>query len=193
LLATFKFTGKELKVINNHLTSRFGSSPIFGGIQPFVQAGEAEREAQVTALNEVVREIIGKAENQNPNASKAPRIVVLGDLNTFQFTNDLSEILPGTGCDQVLWNMVNALKDDEVYSYNFEGNSQVLDHIFVSGLLRPIAQYDIVHVNVDYPRVDNSVASDHEPSVVRFNFNNLRDLEDERSKGKRSKKCNADS
>ena len=27
-------------------------------------------------------------------------IVVLGDLNTFQFTNDLSEILPGTGCDQ---------------------------------------------------------------------------------------------
>jgi endonuclease/exonuclease/phosphatase family metal-dependent hydrolase len=170
LLATFKFEGKEFKVINNHLSSRFGSTPIFGGPQPFVQAGEAEREAQVTALNEVVGEIISKTKNRNPNVSKAPRIVVLGDLNTFQFTDDLSEMLPGTGCDQVLWNMVNSLTDDEVYSYNFEGNSQVLDHIFVSNLLRPIAQYDIAHVNVDYPRVDDSVASDHEPSLVRLNL-----------------------
>ena len=82
------------------------------------------------------------------------------------------------GCDQVLWNLVDRLKDDEVYPFKFEGNSQVLDHIFVNELLRPIAEFDIVHVNVDYPRVDNSVASDHEPLVVRFNFRKLRNLED---------------
>jgi predicted extracellular nuclease len=175
LLATFKFEGKEFTVINNHLTSRFGSSPIFGGIQPFVQAGEAEREAQATTLNQVVNNLIDSAKTRNPNASKAPRILVLGDLNTFQFTDDLSELLPGSGCDQILWNLVDTLKDDEVYSYNFEGNSQVLDHIFVSELLRPISQYDIVHVNVDYPRTVNPVASDHEPSLVRLNLRELRD------------------
>ena len=33
-------------------------------------------------------------------------------------------------------------------------------------------KFDIVHVNVDYERVDASVGSDHEPIVVRFKFNN---------------------
>ncbi|MGH1489372.1 MAG: multifunctional hydrolase/phosphatase/nucleotidase, partial [Acidimicrobiales bacterium] len=41
LIAGFQFDGTPFVVINNHLTSRFGSTPIFGGVQPFVQAGEA--------------------------------------------------------------------------------------------------------------------------------------------------------
>ena len=45
LVATFEFNGQTLTAVNNHLTSRFGSSPIFGALQPFIQAGEAEREA----------------------------------------------------------------------------------------------------------------------------------------------------
>jgi predicted extracellular nuclease len=100
-------------------------------------------------------------------------------------------MLPGTDCDQVLWNMVDSLKEDEVYSFNFEGNSQMLDHVFVSELLRRIARYDIVHVNVDYPRVDDSVASDHEPSVVRLNFNKLKDLKGKWENEKGPEECEA--
>ena len=160
LAAIFEANGRELIVINNHLTSRFGSTPVFGGPQPFVQAGEIERETEIGALNEVVRAILSIDGRAN--------VVVLGDLNTFQFTNDLEDILPSGG---VLANLIppvgsrRGVDRDNIYTFNFEGNSQVLDHVFVSDNLRPGAQLDIVHVNVDFPRVDDTVGSDHEPLV----------------------------
>jgi predicted extracellular nuclease len=168
LLGTFKFRGKEFKVINNHLTSRFGSTPIFGGPQLFVQAGETEREAQAKALNEVVNALIDAGKGNSKRASKAARIIVLGDLNTFEFTDDLTDILPGTGSARVLTNLINSIADDNVYTFIFEGNSQVLDHFFVSDNLLAGAKLDIVHVNVDYPRIVDTVGSDHEPLVGRL-------------------------
>jgi predicted extracellular nuclease len=160
LMGVFEFDGEQFTVINNHLTSRFGSTPVFGGIQPFVQAGEAEREAQMQALNDYVDFLLADEDDG--------AVVVLGDLNTFEFTNDLTEILPGTGSERVLTNLIDSLKDDNVYSFNFEGNSQVLDHFLVSDSLLDNAKFDIVHVNVDFPRVDDTVGSDHEPLVARL-------------------------
>lgn len=161
LLATFKFRGQKVTVINNHLTSRFGSSPIFGGVQPFVQAGETEREAQTTTLNEVVNQLMpGNQGNRN--------IVVLGDLNTFEFTDDLTELLPGVGKERVLINLIP--KVDDPYTFIFDGNSQALDHVFVTRKLAQRATLDIVHVNVEFPRVDSTVGSDHEPLLLQLNF-----------------------
>ena len=170
LLATFIFNDEEFAVINNHLTSRFGSSPIFGAIQPFVQAGEADREAQVRALNEYVDYLLADEDNEN--------IIVLGDFNAFQWTNDLKNILTGKtarkgdkGEDKkILRNLVDTLEDDAVYTYIFDGNSQVLDHMFVTNELKENAQFDIVHVNNDFPRINSSTASDHEPIVALFKF-----------------------
>jgi hypothetical protein len=47
----------------------------------------------------------------------------------------------------------------------FEGNSQTLDHVLVSGALaaRPVA-LDVVHVNAEFA----DQASDHDPSVARI-------------------------
>ncbi len=168
LLATFKFRGKEFTIINNHLTSRFGSTPVFGGPQPFVQAGEAEREAQLGALNEVTNALLEGGRGNFDHASKAGRVIVLGDLNTMEFTDDLTEILPGTGADRVLTNMIDSVTDDNVYTFNFEGNSQVLDSLFMTDNLLKNAEIDIVHLNVDFPRVDDTVGSDHEPLIVRL-------------------------
>lgn len=156
LAATFAFKGAEFTVINNHLTSRFGSTPIFGAIHPFIQGGELEREAQTGALNEYVDMLLGK----DPGA----KVAVVGDFNTFEFTNDLTDILPGP--EKILTNLIDRVTGDNVYTYNFEGNSQVLDHVFVSQALLGGATLDIVHVNVDYPRVDDTVGSDHEPLVA---------------------------
>jgi len=171
LAATFKHkgSGEEFTVINNHLTSRFGSTPVFGGPQPFIQAGEVEREAQMQALNEYVNFLIDLEENDDEDDNGA-RIIVLGDLNTMEFTNDLTEILPGTGDEKVLTNLIDSLTDDNIYSFNFEGNSQVLDHLLVTDSLLPGAEFDIVHANVDFPRVDDTVGSDHDPLVVRLDF-----------------------
>lgn len=160
LVGVFEFDGEQFTVINNHLTSRFGSTPIFGGPQPFVQAGEAEREAQMQALNDYVDFLLAD------DGDRA--VIVLGDLNTFEFTNDLTEILPGAGPNRVLTNLIGTLDDDNVYTFNFEGNSQVLDHMLVSDRLLHNAKFDIVHVNVDFPRVDNTVGSDHEPLLARL-------------------------
>ncbi len=171
LMATFKFKGKEVTVINNHLTSRFGSTPVFGGPQPFVQAGETERAAQTGALNEVVDALLAGAHGNAIHASKSGRVIVAGDLNTMEFTDDMTDILPGTGADEVLTNLIDGVADDNVYTFNFEGNSQVLDHMFVTDNLLGQASFDIVHVNVDFPRVSAAVGSDHEPLVGLFGVN----------------------
>jgi len=164
LVGVFRFHGNDIIVVNNHLTSRFGSTPVYGGPQPFVQAGEAEREAQLGALNELVDLALASEPKAN--------IVVLGDLNTFQFTNDLESILPGD--DGVLSNLIPPVGTEKgrdgnnIYTFNFEGNSQVLDHIFISEGLKHGAKLDIVHVNVDFPRLDDTVGSDHEPLVAKL-------------------------
>jgi predicted extracellular nuclease len=174
LAAAFAFRGRPFVVINNHLTSRSGSTPIFGGPQPFVQAGEDAREAQAQALHEVVRLLLAL----NDEAS----VIVLGDLNTFEWTDDLTEILPRgeAGGDPLLFNLVDSIKagaddrdaagagGDEAYTFIFEGNSQVLDHFFVSEALREDAQFDVVHINVDFPSVDDTVGSDHDPIIARL-------------------------
>jgi hypothetical protein len=65
----------------------------------------------------------------------------------------------------VLHDLVNTLPLDERYSYEFEGNAQVLDHILLSGgLFDRSPVYDVVHVNSEFA----DQASDHDPSVVRI-------------------------
>jgi len=156
LLGVFEFNGQEITLINNHMSSRFGSTPVFGGPQPFVQAGEAEREEQAKALNEVVDGILGN----DPEA----RVSVLGDLNTFEFTDELAEDLPGVGDEKVLTNLIDKVETDDAYSFIFDGNSQALDHIFVTDALLEDVKVDYVHVNLDF----QNPASDHEPILASF-------------------------
>jgi predicted extracellular nuclease len=161
LLAEFDFQGQKITIINNHLSSRSGSTPLFGGPQPFLQAAESAREAQARTLNEVVNHLVSR--------NAATHVIVLGDFNTFEFTNDLTDLLPGTGPNRVLVNLVTTLTDDNVYSYNFEGNAQLLDHVFVTRALVRRSELDIVHVNSDFPFIDPVAGnSDHEPLLLRL-------------------------
>ena len=168
LVGTFTFNGEIVTVVNNHFSSRFGSTPVFGGLQPFVQAGEDDREAQSQAINEYVDSVLA--------TSADAKVIVTGDHNTFQFSDDLADILPGTGEEQILTNLVSqAAADGDAYTFIFDGNSQVLDHQFVTDALLLEAQFDIVHVNNDFTRDDGGtqfaetlVASDHEPLVGQF-------------------------
>ncbi len=171
LVGVFEFNGAEFTVISVHNSSRFGSTPIFGGPQPFVQAGEAEREAQSKALNQYVDSLLAS----DPDA----QIMVAGDFNTFEWTDELLEDVPGP--EPALNNLVpiNDKSPDEglhlgqegFYSFIFDGNSQMLDHFFVTSSLLPSAKFDVVHLNVDFPRTFiNTTASDHEPLLASFNL-----------------------
>ena len=64
--------------------------------------------------------------------------------------------------------LVTTLPENERYSYIFDGNAQVLDHILLSAHLAAtaLAGFDIVHVNAEFADVNR--ASDHDPSLVRL-------------------------
>ncbi len=158
LIGFFTAAGRRLTVVDNHLSSRFGSTPVFGAVQPFVQAGERKRAAQADALRGYVAHLVARL----PGA----RIAVVGDMNTFEFSDELVRLLAGT--PPVLVPLSPLVPAAERYTYNFEGNSQTLDHVFVSPALRPGAELDIVHINADFPAHPGPAASDHDPVVARF-------------------------
>jgi hypothetical protein len=106
---------------------------------------------------------------------------VLGDLNEFEFVSPL-DIVAGTvestddgfgieSTDEaaILNNLVNTIDPDERYSFIFQGNSQVLDHILVSDSLFDGAEFDFVNTNVEFAETD-SRASDHEPILASFDL-----------------------
>jgi len=172
LIADFTFNGETLTVVNNHFSSKGGSSPLFGVNQPSVgdevngngQEDPAingsldQRRAQAQVVNGFVESVLAN----NANA----KVVVLGDFNEFEFISPL-EILAG----DVLTNLVETLPDTERYSFIFEGNSQALDHILVTNNLSTNAQVDIVQLNTEF--VENAQrASDHDPILAQINFAN---------------------
>jgi predicted extracellular nuclease len=155
LAAELRFRGQTLFVIVNHFNSKSGDSPLYGRFQPTVRLSEVQRHRQAQVVNDFVDQILG--------AFKNARIVVLGDLNDFEFSETL-QILEGGGA---LRNLMDRLPKPERYSYVFEGNSQVLDQMLVSEKLdKRNTSYDVVHVNAEF----SDQASDHDPSVARFVF-----------------------
>ena len=66
-----------------------------------------------------------------------------------------------------LVNLTERVPAPQRYSYNYQGNSQLLDHVLASRALESyVAEVEIPHINAD--RSDRSRASDHDPVVVRL-------------------------
>ena len=165
IVAKFTFNGEEVTVVNNHFSSKGGSSPILGVEQPFEQRQEEvevngsldERQAQANAVKGYVDGILTADANAN--------VVVLGDLNEFEFVSPVETL------SESLTNLTETVAEDERYSFIFQGNSQSLDHILVSENLEGNAEFDIVHVNSEFAET-NQRASDHDPLVASLSIRN---------------------
>ena len=154
LAGEFRFRGKKLFAVVVHFSSKGGDQPLFGRFQPPTRLTETARHGQAQA----VADFVSQVRDADPNAY----VVVLGDVNDFQFSQTVG-ILEGAG----LTTFIDALPENERYSYVFEGNSQVLDQILGSPpVLARLVEYDVVHVNSEFA----VQASDHEPSVARINM-----------------------
>eukprot|EP00877_Chromochloris_zofingiensis_P011161 jgi/Chrzof1/6299/Cz18g00200.t1 len=154
LAAEFLFNSKKVFMIAIHFNAKNADDPLFGRKQPPVLSSEKRRRSQASIVANFVTSITAI----DPNAL----IVVLGDLNDFQFSAPWS-ILENAG----LRTLVKTLPASERYTYNFDGNAQVLDHIAVStGLFAKLDAYDAVHINSEFA----NQLSDHDPSVARFNL-----------------------
>ncbi|MDF8265868.1 lamin tail domain-containing protein [Luteipulveratus flavus] len=162
LVGQFRFRGKSVFVIANHFASKGGDDPLFGRWQQPTRFSEAQRHEQSRAVRGFVDKLL--------SADAQANVVVLGDLNDFEFS-ETANILVGSG-STALTDLPRTLPANERYSYVFDGNSQVLDHILISpALLKapagshgPAYSYDIVHTNSEFHDQD----SDHDPQVVRL-------------------------
>ena len=163
LVGKFVFEDEEIILINNHFSSKSGSDPLFGENQPPVNGSEWDTNGRVNQalfVNQLVSDILA----DDPDAN----IVVLGDMNEFQFEDALFA-LEGVGDNKVLSNLAELIDDPtDLYSFDFEGNSQLLDHILVSENLFSLSAYDIVHLNTGFPFPTQLLTSDHDPLLAAF-------------------------
>lgn len=151
LAGEFMFNGQKVFIIANHFKSKGGDQPLFGRFQPPVLASEVQRIAQAAIVNAFVQDI----QALDPQAY----VVVLGDLNDFQFSNPLITL---TGNEMKA--LAYRLPVEERYSYVFDDNGQVLDHVVVSNNLYDTAIADFVHLNAEFPPATR--ASDHDPMAA---------------------------
>jgi predicted extracellular nuclease len=163
--------GNVVTIVNNHFSSKGGSSPLFGLIQPSiglqedpsVNGGVNIRTAQAETVKDFVDGILAQKRKAN--------IVVLGDFNEFEFISPLKIL------EESLINLTKRLPENERYTFIFEGNSQSLDHILVSKSLKRGAWFDIAHVNSEFAETPKR-ASDHDPLIARIKLNSYKKDDD---------------
>jgi 2',3'-cyclic-nucleotide 2'-phosphodiesterase / 3'-nucleotidase / 5'-nucleotidase len=156
IAAEFEFKGERVVVIGVHLNSKGGDESLWGSSQPPKLGSETQRLGLAQEINNFIKAGLAK----NP----ALNVVVAGDMNDFEFTPVL-ETLKGN----VLTNMVDKVPAEDRFSYFFQGNNQVLDHILVTKNLVPNTAVDMVHINANFTE-EQGQASDHDPVVVQLGF-----------------------
>ncbi len=152
LAAEFEFRGERVVMINVHLKSKRGDDAFFGAAQPPLPHTEEQRRAQTRALADYV------------DSLDEGHVVLLGDFNDHEFRSPLTELT-----DRGWVNLIDQVPENQRYTYNFEGNSQVLDHILISPSLASCDPWtSILHVNADLPHPLR--ASDHDPVFASFDL-----------------------
>jgi uncharacterized protein len=154
LAVMFILDGEPLYVINNHLNSKGGDHSLFGAVQPPILSSEVQRVQQAQIVHDFVVSILA--------VDPESRVIVMGDLNDFHFSAPV-DALKG----DILQNLVETLPVERRYTYNYDGNSQVLDHILVSESLRgSLVSFEVLHLNSEFDYMRQF--SDHDPVLATF-------------------------
>lgn len=177
LVGEFQVGGAPIIVIGNHWNSKGGDDALYSNTQPPIRDSEEQRKLQAQYVRDYLDEVVFTA---NPNAA----VVVAGDLNDFPFPE------PGEGNDPVtilksssaapLTNLIDQLPEAEQYTFVFQGNSQVLDHIIVSNaMLNTVQDVTTAQINADFgglyedDTTTSASSSDHNPVVAWFSRSQL--------------------
>jgi predicted extracellular nuclease len=143
-------------VIANHLNSKGEDGPLYGDIQPPPLLSEVQRVQQAQIIHDFVARILAIDANA--------KVIVLGDLNDFPWSKPVNTL-----AGKELENLIDRLPENERYTYLYEGNAEVLDHILVStSLAEKAGHFDIVHINAEMLRTMR--LSDHDPVITVFTF-----------------------
>ncbi|MFQ5516304.1 MAG: hypothetical protein ACE5E8_01920 [Acidimicrobiia bacterium] len=175
LVGVFRIRGHVVTIIGNHFKSKRGDDPLFGINWPPIRVSEAQRKGQA----HVVRAFVDMVFDTDPHAM----VMVTGDLNDFEFgepgegPDHPAAILAGSRGPRFLSNLLFRESRSQRWSFVFDGNSQILDHMLVSQSLGwLLAGTDILHFNTPFPvslGEDPTTAlraSDHDALEGRFRF-----------------------
>ncbi|MCA1609302.1 MAG: DUF11 domain-containing protein [Acidobacteria bacterium] len=169
-----------ITVIVNHLRSLSGVDDPIDGFRV-----RAKRRAQAEYLADLVQ--------ARQTASPDEHIVLVGDFNAFQFNDGYVDVLgtiegKPTPPDQVvlsssdllapdLMDLVDTLPAPDQYSFSFDGNGQVLDHVLITrNLLDLERRFVYARNDADFPesyRNDQNRPeriSDHDMPLAYFAF-----------------------
>ena len=174
----------EFTAIVNHLKSFLGvDDPKDGG-------------ARVRLKRRLQAEFLAKTVQERQTANPQERIILLGDFNAYQFNDGIGDIIgtiKGTPAPKEsvmnfsedlvnpdLTNLVDLIKAEQKYSYSFDGNAQVLDHILVNQAMKNhIGGFGYARLNADFPetyRNDETRVerfSDHDAAIAYFKFDEV--------------------
>ncbi|MEJ7623979.1 MAG: hypothetical protein WKF34_08285 [Pyrinomonadaceae bacterium] len=170
----------EFTVVVNHLKS-------------FLGYNDPKQMANVRLKKKLQAEFLARFVQERQKANPTEKIILIGDFNAFQFSDAVVDVIgtikgKSTAKDELMHpaddivepdmiNLVDLIAADQKYSYRFDGNAQVLDHIIVSNSLRGhIHGFGYARVNADFPesmRSDDTRPerfSDHDAAVAYFNL-----------------------
>lgn len=170
----------EFTVVVNHLKS-------------FLGYDDPKRQDGVRLKKRLQAEFLAKFVQQRQKADPNEKIILIGDFNAYQFNDGIVDVIgtiEGTPAkvDEVLnpsedlvdpdmTDLVDLINPLQRYSYNFDGNGQVLDHVLISASMTPYASgFGFARVNADFPesyRSDDTRPerySDHDAAVAYFTF-----------------------
>lgn len=173
----------EFTVFVNHLKSYSGYN-------------DPKQMDNVRMKKKLQAEYLARLVQARQQANLKERMILIGDFNSYQFPDGILDQI-GTitgkpaGKDEVMMpsedlvnpdliNLVGAIAAPQRYSYIFDGNAQVLDHIIISETLRKhTTGFGYARINADYPesyRSDPSRIerfSDHDPAVAFFTMDDV--------------------
>ena len=127
LVGEFVFHGKPVFVIANHLVAKLGDQNQDGRYQYPQQSSAIQRAGQAQVEHDFVQQIL--------SVDKRADVVVVGDLNDYQFSPALYALETGNSSGtgpSILKDLITTLPVNQQYTYDYEGVSEVLDHILVS-------------------------------------------------------------
>lgn len=168
----------EFTVIVNHLKS-------------FLGYDDPKRMDGVRTKKRLQAEFLAKFVQERQKADPNAKIILIGDFNAFQFNDGIVDVIGAikgkpAPKDEVMnpsedlvnpdmIDLVDLINAEQKYSYRYDGNGQVLDHVIVSdGLKNYIHGFGYARVNADFPAVyrnDDTRAerfSDHDVAVAYF-------------------------
>lgn len=171
----------------------FAFTVIVNHLKSFLGYNDPKRQDAVRLKKRLQAEFLARLVESRQKADPNERIILLGDFNAYQFSDGIVDVvgtIKGTPAakDAVLnpsddlvnpdlVNLVDLITEKQRYSYNFDGNGQVLDHMIVTANLVPyVSGFGFARVNADFPESFRSDASrperysDHDAAIGYFSI-----------------------